>query len=98
VQHGSYVAPEQSQPREETAQTAEFTPPTAQEGSASKFGLRVNNPAEYESMIRQAPTSPETNPAVEAVRNEKPLQKYGKRIEDPAEYEATIRKPEENQN
>lgn len=97
-QHGSYVAPEQSQPREETRQNAEFAPPTAQEGSASKFGLRVNNPAEYEAMIRQAPTSPETNPAVEAVRNEKPLQKYGKRIEDPAEYEATIRKPEENQN
>ena len=48
-------------------------------------------------MIRQAPTSPETNPVVEAVRNEKPLQKYGKRVEDPEEYEATIRKPEDHQ-
>lgn len=96
--HGSYSAGNQ-QPysAEQERQSAEFAPPTAAEGSASKFGLRVDNPEEYEAMIRQAPTSPETNPVVEAVRNEKPLQKYGKRVEDPEEYEATIRKPEDHQ-
>ncbi|MBM7051093.1 MULTISPECIES: general stress protein [unclassified Rothia (in: high G+C Gram-positive bacteria)] len=97
-ERGSVAAPA-AQPEQTTqpnaGEPAPFAPPTATNGE-SKYGLRITDPAEYEAMVRNAPEKPETNPVVEAVRNEPPVQKYGKRITDPAEYEATIRKPDED--
>ncbi len=86
----------------ETPSQPVFTPPaeTNRDGSkaAGKFGLRVENPEEFEAMIRKAPEAPATNERVEQIRAEKNEQRYGLRVENPEEFEATIRKAPEPQD
>lgn len=80
----------------ERASTPVFTPPaeTNRDGSqaAGKFGLRVENPEEFEAMIRKQPEAPTTNERVEQIRAEKGESRYGLRVETPEEFEATIRR------
>lgn len=91
---GSLAAPQQA-PEQVEAPTPVFTPPaeTNKDGSkaAGKFGLRIDNPQEFEQQIREQPAPATTNERVEQVRAQQSESRYGIRVEDQAEFERTIR-------
>lgn len=77
-----------------------FTPPaqTKPDGTkaASKYGLRVETPEEFEAAIRKAPgADTSVNERIEKIRAEQGEQRYGLRVETPEEFEAAIRKAPE---
>lgn len=91
---GSLAAPQQA-PEQPEATAPVFTPPaeTNSDGSkaAGKFGLRIDNPQEFEQQIREQPAPATTNERVEQVRAQQSEARYGIRVEDQAEFEKTIR-------
>lgn len=89
------LAASQPAPEQVEAPTPVFTPPaeTNKDGSraASKFGLRIDNPQQFEQQIREQPAPATTNERVEQVRAQQSESRYGIRVEDQAEFERTIR-------
>ncbi|GAA4791011.1 general stress protein [Rothia endophytica] len=94
VPAGSLAAPQPAHGQVE-APTPVFTPPaeTNKDGSraAGKFGLRIDNPQQFEQQIREQPAPATTNERVEQVRAQQSESRYGIRVEDEAEFEKTIR-------
>lgn len=94
VPAGSLGAPQPAHGQVE-APTPVFTPPaeTNKDGSraAGKFGLRIDNPQQFEQQIREQPAPATTNERVEQVRAQQNESRYGIRVEDQAEFEKTIR-------